>query len=520
MQDTPVQALEQALRTFAAAPGRHALRQREPGLLFEHLDTLAQWALGRLPVGLDRPTALQDAAVLFVQRACFVPGNNHYQVLGLEPRGLTPEKLRARYRALIRLTHPDMGVRGLPADAAGMVNRAHEVLADPERRNAYDRQLVTQLPPTVSHPRPTVVPQAMPVMAMRNGWHARWTGLCARHPKAVRLWLGGGVLAMLAVLMVGWGAHDSAADRRLVIGGERSRTGQETDAPQIRLRVPVQWESGVEVPVAVLRDPAQASAAMSNTPTTLASTAAASGMASPPVAQTKPATDSTHATAIGETSLRTGTAPRHVTATTRATTTVLPVRTEPSPRPDTAFASNTIQPMNQAGPLLPTASPATTDSPSASAGSAPSVATSQAQATQRSAASENSGPRAGSSSDAEPVWEVDTTRARHYLVELLNELEEPSRALKTSRYLAHMNVRGSLLQPQLQGSAPAQALRLERVYLNESRQAGLLRIRGVLQVQLDGPGAGSRATKLRLSAEFRGTAEGTVLTQLDMKETD
>ena len=59
MQDAPNVALSQALLEFATAPGRHALRLREPAVLFDGLDTIAMWALGRLPEGLGEPAPLR-----------------------------------------------------------------------------------------------------------------------------------------------------------------------------------------------------------------------------------------------------------------------------------------------------------------------------------------------------------------------------------------------------------------------------------------------------------------------------
>lgn len=516
MQDTPAQDLAQALLAFARAPGRHALRQREPAVLFEQLDTLAQWALGRLPAELASRSDLRNAAVLFVQRACLVPGNTHYQVLGLEARGLSPARLRTRYRALIRLTHPDMGVQGLPADAAGMVNRAHEVLADVERRNAYDRQLAAQLPPVATPPRPMgpSVPVAEPMrpIEVRSGWRARWTGLHARHPKTVRLWLGGGLVAALASVMVGWGAHDSAADRRLVIGAGRSTPGNEQEPPPIRLRVPVQWETGVEVPRAVVSSATPTVAdvpAAELRPQTRNSTLAPGSDSRGPAIRATPPT--ALATAQPLSSPVAGNAAVAARALPVQETAANPVRTTHA-QASSPFSAPLSAPLSVAsnGAAAPAPTPA------------PTLA--QAAPPQKSGTLDNTRSKTAPDADTPEgptEWEVDTTRARHYLVELLNELEEPARALKTSRYLAHMNVRGTLLQPQLQGGAQAQGLRLERVHLNESRQTGLLRIRGVVLVQLESPGAAApRQTKLRLSAEFRGTPEGTVLTQLDMKETD
>ncbi len=79
--------------------------------------------------------------MLFIARACFAPEATHYQLFGLAPSACTPDALRARYRNLIRLTHPDMGIKGLPLNAAGAVNRAESVLSDPEQRRRYDEEL-------------------------------------------------------------------------------------------------------------------------------------------------------------------------------------------------------------------------------------------------------------------------------------------------------------------------------------------------------------------------------------------
>jgi curved DNA-binding protein len=66
---------------------------------------------------------------------------DHYTVLGLD-RGCTVEQVRRAYRVLAKRFHPD--VNGGSAEAAERcrgVNAAHEVLSDPVRRRAYDREL-------------------------------------------------------------------------------------------------------------------------------------------------------------------------------------------------------------------------------------------------------------------------------------------------------------------------------------------------------------------------------------------
>jgi hypothetical protein len=74
---------------------------------------------------------------------------NHYRVLHVQPEA-PPEVIKASWRALMgsaRL-HPDLG--GDHA-AAARINEAYRVLADPERRRAYDRLLdVTRLRSTTA----------------------------------------------------------------------------------------------------------------------------------------------------------------------------------------------------------------------------------------------------------------------------------------------------------------------------------------------------------------------------------
>jgi hypothetical protein len=130
------------LLAFGQAPGRFAVHLGEPALLHNQMDTVVAWALGRTPdAWTERAQALTDAAVLFVLRSCFTAHNNLYQVLGLRNRQFGAGELKARYRALIRLAHPDMNVKGLPPNASALVNRAYEVLSDPEAKSRYDAEL-------------------------------------------------------------------------------------------------------------------------------------------------------------------------------------------------------------------------------------------------------------------------------------------------------------------------------------------------------------------------------------------
>ena len=131
--------------------------QRE---LAESLPTVIQWALGRVPAEVRRklpqdrwPDELSAAALFVVKRTCFATDASHYQIFGLEPGPISQGTLRTRYRALIRLTHPDVGVSGLPVNAAGRVNRAYAVLGNDNTRRAYDEQLAAAEPEPVQPAR-------------------------------------------------------------------------------------------------------------------------------------------------------------------------------------------------------------------------------------------------------------------------------------------------------------------------------------------------------------------------------
>jgi curved DNA-binding protein len=65
---------------------------------------------------------------------------DHYATLGLDRR-CTIAQIRAAYRVLAKRHHPDVN-EGAPdaTERAVALNAAHEVLSDPARRRAYDRE--------------------------------------------------------------------------------------------------------------------------------------------------------------------------------------------------------------------------------------------------------------------------------------------------------------------------------------------------------------------------------------------
>lgn len=70
---------------------------------------------------------------------------NLYRILHVQPEA-PAEVLKASYRALMSTArgHPDLGG---DTERAALINHAYAVLADPERRSAYDRTLVRPLGP-------------------------------------------------------------------------------------------------------------------------------------------------------------------------------------------------------------------------------------------------------------------------------------------------------------------------------------------------------------------------------------
>ena len=66
---------------------------------------------------------------------------NHYATLGLD-RDCSTAQVRAAYRALAKKHHPDLHSSSAQATSRiQALNAAHEILSDPQRRRAYDRQL-------------------------------------------------------------------------------------------------------------------------------------------------------------------------------------------------------------------------------------------------------------------------------------------------------------------------------------------------------------------------------------------
>ena len=68
---------------------------------------------------------------------------DYYRVLGL-PFGASVEQVRARYRELARLYHPDVSTDPQAEEKMRLLNEAYQVLSSPERRLRYHLALLAQ----------------------------------------------------------------------------------------------------------------------------------------------------------------------------------------------------------------------------------------------------------------------------------------------------------------------------------------------------------------------------------------
>ncbi|MEO8546176.1 MAG: hypothetical protein ABI434_21500 [Burkholderiaceae bacterium] len=119
------------------------------------------------------------------------------------------------------------------------------------------------------------------------------------------------------------------------------------------------------------------------------------------------------------------------------------------------------------------------------------------------------------------VWKVDTTGAMQYLSELISVLETPKAAYRTNAYLTEMKVKGSLFRPALRMMQDFSEIDVSRLDWSDSQTPGVLKVRGtlVLQAKSSQPPF-NRTANFRLTAEFWGTANGTVLAELNLREAE
>ena len=108
-----------------------------------------------------------------------------------------------------------------------------------------------------------------------------------------------------------------------------------------------------------------------------------------------------------------------------------------------------------------------------------------------------------------------------YLSELVTRLESPSEARRVNAHLKSMKVKGALLAPALKLLSDSSNLQVRQSHWTESTRPGVLTVQTTVVVQPKSTAvADQRVFKFRVLAEFQGTAEGTMLANLDFRESE
>lgn len=94
------------------------------------------------------------------------PPPDYYAVLRI-PHGASQQDIARAYRALMRRHHPDVaGAEAVPAELQ-LIMQAFAVLRNPERRAAYDREVLATAEPAGMQ-QPARKPQDIPVRVIRH----------------------------------------------------------------------------------------------------------------------------------------------------------------------------------------------------------------------------------------------------------------------------------------------------------------------------------------------------------------
>lgn len=458
--------LADQLLAFGQAPGRFAVHLGEPALVHNQMDTVVAWALGRTPEGwAERAEALKDSAVLFVLRSCFAAHNNLYQVLGLRGRVFEAGELKQRYRALIRLAHPDMNVKGLPANASALVNRAYEVLSDPEARDRYDAELADNGTPNAMAAAPAgyrPAPRYRAELHTEPSWTERAHAFTAQHPGLVRKGMVGLGVVFATVLLIWTAASDNTESRMLVAGNMPTTTSnRKAVVPEISQATPAQGSGAAATKPAGNKPPAQSASVPAAAPNAQAVSAGKAPLTLPPF-------ESLPSPASKPGAIQTAAAPT---------------------KPVDATAAR--EPVANAGNL-----------PTPAAAAAPSAVTPPAATTAQAPAN---------------AWPIDGVAAKQFLTTVLNALENPTYTRQVNATLETSKVKGSLLAPALTRlKSPAS---IEKMGWTETNRPGALQVQGYVELTPDGPErADTPRVRFTLQAEFIGTRDGTAMSALTLKD--
>lgn len=121
-------------------------------------------------------------------------------------RDASPEEIKHAFRKLAQHLHPDRNHAANASDQMAVVNAAHDVLADPEKRAAYDASLVrdAQVARQAATQRRQAGPRAAPQAAAKPGSKARPSAKPQR--KSAKPARRGNRMRWVAVFLVACGA--------------------------------------------------------------------------------------------------------------------------------------------------------------------------------------------------------------------------------------------------------------------------------------------------------------------------
>jgi DnaJ domain len=171
--------------------------------------------------------SLKAIAARFLSEKMLRPTNTHYAVLGLA-KHCDDAAISAHFRRLISIVHPDANPAGYPADAAIQVNLANTLLANAERRSAYDESLVA--PPAQSFATQVTPFRTTPSLVQRG---SRGVGLRAAtqliRSRSSLIW-GAGALIM-ATLFVAFNLLREPTRIELIVAKPNAKGALEKNAP-------------------------------------------------------------------------------------------------------------------------------------------------------------------------------------------------------------------------------------------------------------------------------------------------
>lgn len=133
----------------------------------------------------------------------------HYERLQVSPSA-TAEVIRAAYRALASLHHPDRrGAQPTDGDEMAAINAAYAVLGDPARRTAYDAELRSAAAGAPHRAAPLRHRRQRIVRALRRSM--------LRHPLRWAAGAGSATLVTVAGSVAAWWVHQQARDEHALL---------------------------------------------------------------------------------------------------------------------------------------------------------------------------------------------------------------------------------------------------------------------------------------------------------------